>query len=127
MVAQRLVLLAKEDWLNANQAASENVAGGLVEASFITRTQPSVVDEVVPRWLSGLDAQVAIKATSHIPFDPRLSKLVEESWNTDNKVLVDQKKTRAAIPFNQAIDVSLSDTVRKKYPEFLTDLKPIPR
>jgi hypothetical protein len=31
-----------------------------------------------------------------------------------------------AIPFDRAFDVSLLDEVTQKYPQFLSDLKPIP-
>jgi len=45
------------------------------------------VAEVVPHWLTGIDSKVALKAISHIPFDPRMSPLVKEGWSHHAKLL----------------------------------------
>lgn len=126
LFAQRIVVYGTEAWLAANRDLAEKLVGGFVEASYLSRTQPDLVAEVVPRWLSGLDGNLAVKAARHIPFDPRISRVVQESWDTDVKVQLEQKRVKQAVPFSQAFDTSFSEAIPQKYPDFLKDLKPLP-
>ncbi len=125
-VGQRTVATATEAMLGSSRAIMEKVVAGLVEAAYIIRTQPQVVAEVVPHWLPGIDGKLALKAISHIPFDPRMSPLVKEGWESHGKLLVEQKTIKSIPPFEPAFDMALMNDVVKKYPQWLQDLKPLP-
>jgi len=125
-VGQRIVATTTEAMLGSSRAVLEKVVAGLVEAAYIIRTQPQVVAEVVPHWLTGIDAKVALKAISHIPFDPRMSPLVKEGWESHAKLMIEQKTIKAVPPFEPAFDMTLLNDVAKKYPQWLQDLKPLP-
>ncbi|MCC7105869.1 MAG: ABC transporter substrate-binding protein [Chloroflexi bacterium] len=125
-VAQRIALCATNEWLAANKEKVEKLAAGFVEAAYITRTQREVVGDVVPRWLRGINGDVAVKAVSHLHFDPRSSALVQQSWDLDMKEQIEQKKAKQPVPFEKGLDLAVGQAVVKQYPQFLSDLKPIP-
>ena len=125
-VGQRTVATAPEAMLGSSRAVMEKVVAGLVEAAYVIRTQPQVVAEVVPHWLTGIDGKLALKSISHIPFDPRMSTLVKEGWESHGKLLVEQKTIKTIPPFEPAFDMNLLNDVVKKYPQWLVDLKPLP-
>jgi ABC-type nitrate/sulfonate/bicarbonate transport system substrate-binding protein len=125
-VGQRTVATTTEAILGSKRDIVEKVVAGLVEAAYIIRTQPQVVAEVVPHWLTGIDGKLALKAIGHIPFDPRMSPLVKEGWESHGKLLIEQKTIKAIPPFEPAFDMTLLNDVVKKYPQWLKDLKPLP-
>lgn len=125
-VGQRTVATTTDAILGSKRDIVEKVVAGLVEAAYIIRTQPQVVAEVVPHWLTGIDGKLALKAISHIPFDPRMSPLVKEGWESHGKLLIEQKTIKAIPPFEPAFDMTLLNDVVKKYPQWLKDLKPLP-
>lgn len=126
-VAQRIALCSTREWIDANRPIVEKLVAGFVEAAYVTRTQRSVVAEVIPRWLSGINAEVATRAITHLSYDPRVSKLVQQSWDLDIQEQLQQKKIKQAVPFDKVMDLSTSEEVVKRYPQFLTDLKPLPQ
>jgi len=125
-VGQRTVATATDAMLGAQRATLEKVVAGLVEAAYVIRTQPQVVAEVVPHWLTGIEPDLALKAIRHIPFDPRMSAVVKEGWDSHAKLLIEQKTIKAIPPFEPAFDMPLLNDVAKKYPQLLKDLKPLP-
>ncbi len=124
-VGQRTVTCTTDQYLGAKRSMTEKVVVGLLEAKYITRTQRQVVAEVAPHWITGMDGSLAIKAISHISFDPRLSPPVKEGWYSHAKLMVEQKKIKQVPPFEPAFDIPFLDEV-KKYPQWLKDLKPVP-
>jgi ABC-type nitrate/sulfonate/bicarbonate transport system substrate-binding protein len=126
-VGQRTVATATDAMLaGPKRAILEKVVAGLVEAAYIIRTQPQVVAEVVPHWLTGIEPNLALKAIGHIPFDPRMSPLVKEGWNSHAKLLIEQKTIKETPAFEPAFDMAMLNDVAKKYPQWLKDLKPLP-
>jgi ABC-type nitrate/sulfonate/bicarbonate transport system substrate-binding protein len=125
-VGQRTVATATDAMLGAQRATLEKVVAGLVEAAYVIRTQPQVVGEVVPHWLTGIEPDLALKAIRHIPFDPRMSAVVKDGWESHAKLLIEQKTIKATPPFEPAFDMPLLSDVTKKYPQWLKDLKPLP-
>jgi ABC-type nitrate/sulfonate/bicarbonate transport system substrate-binding protein len=124
-VGQRTVTCTTDEYLNSKRSTTGKVAAGLVEAKYMTRTQRQVVAEVVPHWIPGVDGSLAMKAISHISFDPRMSPLVKEGWSSHAKLMVDQKKIKQAPPFEPAFDMLFLEEVGK-YPQWLKDLRPVP-
>ena len=125
-VGQRTVATTTDEMLGPKRAIMEKVIAGLVEAAYIIRTQPQVVAEVVPHWLTGIDGKLALKSIGHIPFDPRMSPLVKEGWDSHAKLLIEQKTIKGIPPFEPAFDMTLLNDIVKKYPQWLQDLKPLP-
>lgn len=124
-VGQRTVATATDAMLSSKRALMEKVVAGLVEAAYIIRTQPKVVAEVVPHWLTGIDPSLALKAIGHIPFDPRMSQQVKEGWDSHAKLMIEQKTIKAIPAFEPGFDMALLNDVAKKYPQWLKDLKPL--
>jgi hypothetical protein len=65
-------------------------------------------------------------AVSHLHSDPRSSALVQQSWDLEIKEHIEQKKATRPVPFEKGLDLAVSQAVVKQYPQFLSDLKPIP-
>ncbi len=122
----RTTTCTSDEYLGGKRSITEKVIAGLVEARYIMATQPQVVAEVVPHWLTGIDGNLALKAIRHISFDPRLSPLVKEGWNRQASLLLAQKKIKEVPPFDPAFDLGFFETIVKKYPQWLKDLKPLP-
>jgi hypothetical protein len=59
-------------------------------------------------------------------FDPRITPHTIAAWDENVKVLLEQKKLRAAVPWQQGIELRFIEKVAKAYPQLLTDLKPVP-
>jgi len=101
-VGQRTVTCTPDEYLTTKRSITEKVIAGLTEAKYVTRTQPQVVAEVIPHWITGMNGPLALKAISHIPHDPRLSSLVKEGWSIHAKLMVEQKKIKQVPPFEPA-------------------------
>ena len=125
-VGQRTAATATDAMFNTQRATLEKVVAGLVESAWVIRTQPKVVAEVVPHWLTGIEPDLALKAIRHIPFDPRMSPVVRDGWDAHAKLLIETKAIKAIPPFEPAFDMQLLNDVAKKYPQLLKDLKPLP-
>ncbi len=122
----RSVTCTSDEYLGAKRSITEKVVAGLVEARYIMGTQPQVISEVVPHWLTGIDGNLALKAIRHISFDPRMSPLVKEGWIRQASLLLAQKKIKEVPPFDPAFDLGFFENIVKRYPQWLKDLKPLP-
>ena len=101
-------------------------AVALAEASQYTRQRPEEAAEITTRWVPGLDYTVAKKAIRHMTYDPRITKHTVESWDENVRILVEQKKMRQVLPWNQGSELKFVDRLEKEYPQFFSDLKPVP-
>jgi len=100
-------------------------AVGLAEAAQYTRQHLDEAAEITTRWVQGLDHAVAKKAIRNMRFDPRITKHTIESWEENVLILVEQKKMRQALPWQQGIELKVIERVEKEYPQFFSDLPPI--
>ena len=99
---------------------------GMAEAAQYTRQHPDEAAEIATRWIPGLDAAVARQALRHMTFDPRITAHTVAAWDENVKILLEQKKLRAAVPWQQGIELRFIEKVAKTHPQLLTDLKPVP-
>ena len=99
---------------------------GVAEAAQYTRKNLDEAAEIATRWAPGLEAAVARKALRHMTFDPRITPHTVAAWDENVRVLVEQKKLRAALPWQQGIELRFIEKVAKNHPQLFADLKPAP-
>jgi ABC-type nitrate/sulfonate/bicarbonate transport system substrate-binding protein len=97
-------------------------AVALTEASQYTRQHLDEAAEITTRWVPGLDYGVAKKAIRNMRFDPRITKPTIESWEENVRILVEQKKMRQPLPWEQGIELKFIERVQKEYPQLFSDL-----
>jgi NitT/TauT family transport system substrate-binding protein len=125
-VSFRILALGREDWVAKNQAIEEKFTAALAEASQYVRQHVEESAQIGSRWIEGLTPEVAAKAITHINYDPRVSKYVTAAWDTEAKTLLDQKRITQMPPVSEGFDTSFSEALPQKYPQFFSDLKPLP-
>jgi len=99
---------------------------GVAEAAQYTRKNLDEAAEIATRWAPGLEAAVARKALRHMTFDPRITPHTVAAWEENVRVLVEQKKLRAALPWQQGIELRFIEKVAKSHPQLFADLKSAP-
>jgi len=99
---------------------------GVAEAAQYTRKNLDEAAEIATRWAPGLEAAVARKALRHMTFDPRITPHTVAAWDENVRVLVEQKKLRAALPWQQGIELRFIEKVAKSHPQLFADLKSAP-
>ena len=104
----------------------ERYVVGVVEAAQYTRQHLDEAAEIATRWAPGLDAAVARKALRHMTFDPRITPHTVAAWEENVRILMEQKKLRSALPWQQGIELRFIDKVVRSHPQLFADLKPVP-
>ena len=104
----------------------ERYVRGVAEAAQYTRKNLDEAAEIATRWAPGLDAAVARTAIRHLTFDPRITPHTVAAWEENVRVLLDQKKLRAALPWQQGIEPRFIERVARSHPHLFADLKPAP-
>jgi ABC-type nitrate/sulfonate/bicarbonate transport system substrate-binding protein len=104
----------------------ERYVRGVAEAAQYTRKNLDEAAEIATRWAPGLDAAVARTAIRHLTFDPRITPHTVAAWEENVRVLLDQKKLRAALPWQQGIELHFIERVARSHPQLFADLKPAP-
>ena len=99
---------------------------GVAEAAQYTRKNLDEAAEIATRWAPGLEAAVARKALRHMTFDPRITPHTVAAWEENVRVLVEQKKLRAALPWQQGIELRFIEKVARSHPQLFADLKSAP-
>jgi ABC-type nitrate/sulfonate/bicarbonate transport system substrate-binding protein len=99
---------------------------GVAEAAQYTRKNLDEAAEIATRWAPGLEAAVARKALRHMTFDPRITPHTVAAWEENVRVLLEQKKLRAALPWQQGIELRFVEKVAKSHPQLFADLKSAP-
>jgi ABC-type nitrate/sulfonate/bicarbonate transport system substrate-binding protein len=99
---------------------------GVAEATAYTRRNPDEAAEISTRWVPGLDVAVARKALASMVYDARITAQTVAAWDENVKILVEQKKLRTAVPWQQGIELRFIEKVMRSHPQFFTDLKPAP-
>ena len=97
---------------------------GVAEATWYTRKYPDEAAEISTRWIPGLDVAVAKKALANMVFDARITRDTVAAWDENVKVLLEQKKLRSPVPWQQGLELRFIEKVMKSYPQFFADLKP---
>jgi NitT/TauT family transport system substrate-binding protein/sulfonate transport system substrate-binding protein len=119
-------MAVRNDLIDKSPDLVERYVIGVAEASQYTRQHPDEAAEIATRWVSGLDAAIARQALRHVSFDPRITSHTVAAWEENVRILVEQKKLRAPLQWQQGIELRFIEKVMKSHPQLFADLKPAP-
>ena len=119
-------MAVRNDVIEKTPDVVERYVIGVAEAAQYTRKNIDEAAEIATRWVAGLDAAVAKQALRQMTFDPRITPHTIASWDENVKILIEQKKLKAALPWQQGIELRFIEKVMKSHPQLFTDLKPVP-
>jgi ABC-type nitrate/sulfonate/bicarbonate transport system substrate-binding protein len=114
----------RNDVIDRQPDVVERYVLGMAEATWYTRRNLDEAAEISTRWVPGLDAAVARKAIANMVYDARITPHTVAAWDENVKILLEQKKLRAPLPWQQGIELRFIDKVMKSHPQFFADLKP---
>jgi len=98
----------------------------MAEATQYTRQHLDEAAEIATRWVAGLDAAVARQAIRHMTFDARITQHTVAAWEENVRILMEQKKLKTALPWQQGVELRFIEKVMKSHPQLFSDLKPVP-
>jgi sulfonate transport system substrate-binding protein len=104
----------------------EHYVMAMAEACQYTRQHLDEAAEIATRWVAGLEPGVAKQAIRHMRFDPRITQHTVAAWEENVRILVEQKKLKTALPWQQGIELRFIEKVMKSHPQLFADLKPVP-
>ncbi|PYN99812.1 MAG: hypothetical protein DMD91_11910 [Candidatus Rokuibacteriota bacterium] len=116
----------RNDLIEKDPQLVERFVLAFAEASQYTRQHLDEGAEIATRWIPGLDLPVARTAIRNLTFDPRITRHTIAAWEENVRTLIDQKKLRAALPWQQGMEPRFIERVVKERPELFSDLKPVP-
>jgi ABC-type nitrate/sulfonate/bicarbonate transport system substrate-binding protein len=116
----------RSDVIDKSPDVVERYVIGVAEAAQYTRQHPEEAAEIATRWAPGLDLAVARQALKHMTFDPRITPHTIAAWEENVRILIEQKKLRGALPWQQGIELRFMEKVMKSHPQLFSDLKPVP-
>jgi len=67
---------------------------------------------------------VAKKALTQMVFDARITPQTVAAWEENVKILLEQKKLKATLPWQQGLELRFIEKVMKTHAQLFTDLKP---
>ena len=117
-------MAVRNDVIEKQPDLVEKYVIGVAEATWHTRKNLDEAAEISTRWIPGLDIAVAKKALANMAFDARITPPTVAAWEENVKILIEQKKLRAAVPWQQGIELRFIEKVMKSHPQFFADLKP---
>lgn len=119
-------MAVRNDVIEKSPEVVERYVIGVAEASQYTRQNPDEAAEIATRWVAGLDAAVARRALRQMTFDPRITPHTLAAWDENVKILIEQKKLRTALPWQQGIELRFIEKAMKSHSQLFADLKPVP-
>jgi ABC-type nitrate/sulfonate/bicarbonate transport system substrate-binding protein len=122
-----MVITAHEPTLQTSPQVIRGLVAGLAAASQYTRRNRDEAVEIFAKWVPGLDLAVGKKAIQHISFDPRISGPVMQAFEAaEDDVLKNTVKGGQRLDVPAQFSGSFLAEVQKAYPEYFTDLPPVP-
>lgn len=115
----------RNDVIEKRPEIVERYVIGMAEATWYTRKNADEAAEISTRWVPGLDVAVAKKALGNMTFDARITPHTIAAWEENVRVLVEQKKLRTALPWQQGVEPRFIEKVLKSHPQFFADLPPV--
>ncbi len=121
-----IVTQAMRDLIRTRPDLVERFVAAKAGAAQYARQHPDEAAEITTRWIPGLELDIAKQAMKYMAYDPRITKHSVEAWDFNNRILIEQKKLRAPVPAGQAFDTRFIEKVMREYPQYFSDLKPVP-
>ena len=115
----------RNDVIDKRPEVVERYVIGMAEATWYARRNLDEAAEISTRWVPGLEVAVARKALAHMTFDARITRHTLAAWDENVGVLVEQKKLRAPLPWQQGVEPRFVEKVMKSHPQFFADLPPV--
>jgi NitT/TauT family transport system substrate-binding protein len=119
-------MAVRNDVIDQKPELVERYVIAMAEATQFTRQHLDQAAEIATRWVAGLDASVARQAIRHMTFDSRITPHTVAAWEENVRILVEQKKLKSALPWQQGIELRFIEKVMKSQPQLFSDLKPVP-
>jgi ABC-type nitrate/sulfonate/bicarbonate transport system substrate-binding protein len=113
----------RTDLIEKRPEVVERYVIGMAEATWYSRKNLDEAAEISTRWVPGLEVAVARKALTNMTFDARITPHTIAAWEENVRVLVEQKKLRAPLPWQQGVEPRFIEKVMKSHPQFFADLK----
>ena len=117
-------MAVRNDIIEKQPELIEKYVIGMAEATWQTRKSPDEAAEISTRWIPGLEVAVAKKALMQMVFDARITPHTVAAWDENVKILLEQKKLKSAIPWQQGLELRFIEKVMKTNPQLFADLKP---
>lgn len=118
-------MAVRNDVIDKRPDVVERYVIGVAEATWYTRQNRDEAAEISTRWIPGLEVAVAKKALGNMVFDARITRQTIAAWEENVGILLEQKKLRSAVPWQQGIELRFVDKVMKSHPQFFADLPPV--
>ena len=115
----------RNDLIEKRPDVVERYVIGMAEATWDARKHADEAAEISTRWVPGLEVAVARKALTNMTFDARITPHTIAAWEENVRVLVEQKKLRTALPWQQGVEPRFIEKVMKTHPQFFVDLPPV--
>ncbi len=122
-----ILMMAPDELVAKQPDVVERYVLGYAAASQWTRQKPDEAAEIATRWIPGLDWDMAKKAIRYVNYESRISRFSLQAYDDNLKVLMDNKKIKAPVPRDRALDTRFIEKAMREHPELFTDLKPIPQ
>jgi ABC-type nitrate/sulfonate/bicarbonate transport system substrate-binding protein len=119
-------MAVRNDVIDQKPELVERYVMAMAEATQFTRQHLDEAAEIATRWVAGLDPGVARQAIRHMTFDSRITAHTVAAWEENVRILVEQKKLKSALPWQQGIELRFIEKVMKSHPQLFSDLKPVP-
>ena len=115
----------RNDVIEKRPEAVERYVIGTAEATWYARRNGDEAAEISTRWVPGLELPVARKALANMTFDARITPHTVAAWEENTRILLEQKKLRATLPWQQGMELRFIEKVVKSHPQFFADLPPV--
>ena len=115
----------RADVIDKRPEVVERYVIGMAEATWYSRKNLDEAAEISTRWVPGLEVAVARKALGNMTFDARITPHTLAAWDENVKILVEQKKMRAPLPWREGVEPRFVEKVMKSHPQFFADLPPL--
>lgn len=128
LVTDLIGAAANEKWIEANKDLIERFVLGIAEGAQFVRKNSKQAAEIAARFLQGLNVADAIDALNYLKWDPRISVCTDEGVVRTGNDMIKSGLIKAPQPFKAEDfrEKSVIDKVVREYPQFFSDLPPLP-
>ena len=107
------------------QVTSDFVAAFMQSMQYV-REHPAATAAILQPYFQGLSVSIIAQALKYLDFDPRVSKLTLQAADQGLAFARNVGVLHSTYPYPEHLDSGLITSVEKRYPQYLSDLPPIP-
>lgn len=120
-----IMVSTTDDVVKNNAELVRRFVLGTTEAAQWVRQHRDEAADISTRWIPGLPTDVARKAITFMPYDPRITKYTLQSYDDSVQILVDQKKLKTFVKATESVNTTFIDAITKEHASSFSDLKPV--